>query len=67
MNQLAQKAVCILELIRTPYKCKTPLRRAGLANRGVEGGSNMILSVFFTVLILTIGLRGVRIKIDIDL
>ena len=39
MKQLAQQAVCIWETVRTPHKCKTPLMRAGLANRGVEGGS----------------------------
>ena len=46
---------------------QNPAEKSGACNRGVEGGSNMILSVFFTVLRLTIGLRGVRIKIDIDL
>jgi hypothetical protein len=65
---LAKKAVCIQEYVRTPSKNAKPrLQRAGLANCGVKEGLPMILSVLLAVLILVIGLRGAKLKIEIDL
>jgi hypothetical protein len=67
-QRLVQKAVCIQEYVRAPFKNAKPrFPRAGLANRRVEGGSTMILSVLLAVLILIIGLRGAKLKIEIDL